>query len=450
LVLITNSQLRGSLAQMESNRFVMTDTGIAVPISPVRQTANFDELVRSGPGTLAGRYLRSMWQPVYHSMDIAAGEAKPLRIMGQRFTLYRGEAGVPHLVDPDCRHRGTTLSAGRVEGDAIRCFYHGWKYDCDGRCVEQPAEESRFADKVRIRTYPVRDYLGLLFAYLGDGEAPEFPLYPEFEHFDGLLEIDSYERRCNYFQNIDNALDHCHLGFVHGSAADTVGDVLGRAIKVKESEWGVTLTFSRASDGKEFISQFGMPNMLQLATLPVDPEIGWLESLFWWVPVDDVSHIQFSLHRVPATGETARRTHERRQARKSEIDLAHQDVAEEILGGRLRLSDVDPKRCDMIRLQDDIALVGQGRVVDRQQDLLGISDVGVAMVRRIWQRELRAFAEGRAPKAWKKTTAIRPAVWGLGGTPEQAAPGSASPQLFDVRPFVEIGVQMKALGGPIV
>jgi 5,5'-dehydrodivanillate O-demethylase len=424
----------------------MTDA--VTSFSATRPNVNFDELVRTGPGTLAGRYLRSLWQPVYHSADIGAGEVKPLRIMGERFTLYRGASGAPHIVDPSCPHRGTMLSAGTVEGDAIRCFYHGWKYDRDGHCIEQPAEESRFADKVRIRSYPARDYLGLVFAHLGGGEPPEFPLPPEFAQFEGLLEIDSYERRCNYFQNIDNAMDHCHLGFVHGAVADTVGEVLGRAIKVKESEWGVTMTFARASDGKVFISQFGMPNMLQLATLPVDPEVGWLESLFWWVPVDDNSHIQFSLHRVPATGETGRRLKAARQARRSQIDLAHQDVAEDVLAGRLRLKDVDAKRCDMIRLQDDIALVGQGRIVDRSRDLLGTSDVALAMIRRLWQRELRAIAEGRSGKAWKKSSAIRPAVWGLGATADEKTSGSV-PEIVDVRPFVEIAAQARALGGAI-
>jgi len=414
-----------------------------------RPAAHFDDIVHTGPGTLAGRYLRSMWQPVYHAIDIAAGQAKPLRIMSQRFTIYRGASGTPHLLDPDCRHRGTTLSAGRVEGEAIRCFYHGWKYDCDGRCIERPAEGSRLPDKLGIRSYPVREYLGLIFAFLGQGEPPEFPPHPEFEHFDGLLEIDSYQRRCNYFQNIDNALDHCHLGFVHGSAAESVGDVLGQAMKVKESDWGVTLTFSRQSDGKAFVSQFGMPNMLQLATLPVDPEIGWLESIFWWVPTDDSSHMQFSLHRVPATGATAQRAHERRQARRHEIDLAHQEVAEQILGGRLRLDEVDIKRCDMIRLQDDVALVGQGRIVDRRQDLLGSSDIGVAMVRRIWQRELRAFAEDRRLKGWNKPAALRPTVWGLGAASGEEMHIATVPQIVDVRPFIEIEMQMKALGGPI-
>jgi 5,5'-dehydrodivanillate O-demethylase len=424
----------------------MTDTDIVATIPRARTSEELDEIIHTGPDTLAGRYLRNMWQPVYHAIDIAPGQAKPLQIMGERFTLYRGVTGTPHLVAPNCAHRGMTLSAGRVEEDAIRCFYHGWKYDCDGRCIEQPAEESRFADKVRIKGYPVREYLGLIFAFLGDREPSEFPLHPEFAHFEGLLEIDSYQRDCNYFQNIDNALDHCHLGFVHGSVADSVGTVLGRAIKVKESDWGITLKFSRQPDGKSFVSQFGMPNMLQLATLPVDSEVGWLESLFWWVPVDDVSHIQFSLHRVPASGETARRIHERRQARRKEIDLAHQLVAKDILCGRMTLNDVDPNRCDVIRLQDDVALVGQGRIVDRAHDLLGTSDVGVAMVRRLWQRDLRAFAEGRGTKAWKKSAAIRPAVWGLGGTPE-ATSGTVTPQIVDVRPYVEIDVQTRALGG---
>src|SRR5262245_1112064 len=191
----------------------MTDTGSATSIGAARQAADFDEIIHTGPGTLAGRYLRSLWQPVYHSTDIAAGQAKPLWIMGERFTLYRGDTGTAHVIGPTCAHRGMMLSAGRVEGDAIRCFYPGWKYGCDGHCVEQPAEESRFADKVRVRSYSVREYLGLVFAYLGEGEPPEFPLHPEFAHFEGLLEIDSYERDCNYFQNIDNALDHCHLGF---------------------------------------------------------------------------------------------------------------------------------------------------------------------------------------------------------------------------------------------
>src|SRR5919202_5128287 len=93
----------------------------------------------TGPGTLAGRFMRRFWQPVYLARELAPGYAKPIKIMSEEFTLYRGEDGAPHVVAFRCAHRGTQLSTGWVEGDCIRCFYHGWKYDGSGQCVEMPA-----------------------------------------------------------------------------------------------------------------------------------------------------------------------------------------------------------------------------------------------------------------------------------------------------------------------
>src|SRR5437879_4991968 len=108
-----------------------------------------DEFAYTGPGMLAGRYLRMFWQPVYVSKELEPGQAVPLHILDEDFTLYRGATGVAHVLDPRCAHRGTQLSTGWVEDDCIRCFYHGWKYDGSGACVEQPAEDSGFAAKVR-------------------------------------------------------------------------------------------------------------------------------------------------------------------------------------------------------------------------------------------------------------------------------------------------------------
>ena len=84
-----------------------------------------DELdfARTGPGTLAGRYLRRFWQPVSRACDLEPGQTKPIQVMSERFTLYRGEDGAPHLVAFRCAHRGTQMSTGWVEGDAIRCLH---------------------------------------------------------------------------------------------------------------------------------------------------------------------------------------------------------------------------------------------------------------------------------------------------------------------------------------
>src|SRR5919202_5832867 len=107
--------------------------------SPSASVPAWEDFVHTGPGTLAGRYLRMFWHPVLRAQDLPAARAKPIRIMGEDLTIYRGESGTPHVVAFRCAHRGTQLSTGWVEGDCIRCFYHGWKYDGSGQCIEMPA-----------------------------------------------------------------------------------------------------------------------------------------------------------------------------------------------------------------------------------------------------------------------------------------------------------------------
>src|SRR4051794_19579048 len=299
------------------------------------------DYANAGPNTAMGKVLRQFWQPVAVTDGLVPGQAIPSRILHEDLTVYLGESGTPYVVASRCAHRGTQLSTGWVEGDCVRCFYHGWKYDASGQCVEMPAEDVSFPAKVRIASYPTREYLGLIWAYLGEGEAPAFPRYAEFEDFDGVIEIDSYVRRCNYFQNLENSLDMCHVGFVHSdNVASFAGIGSGETLPAAEGDWGVVYTATRAN-GEIRINQFGMPNIFHMNALPTDPEIGWQESLFWWVPVDDATHVQFSIHRLPITGETAERICARRQERRATIALAHQDVCEQILAGTLRLRDVD-------------------------------------------------------------------------------------------------------------
>jgi 5,5'-dehydrodivanillate O-demethylase len=80
-----------------------------------------------------------------------------------------------------CPHRGTSLAYGWVEGNCIRCRYHGWTFDGEGKGLDFPAETKTYPTKVALKTYPVREYLGLIFAYLGGGEPPEFTRFPELE-----------------------------------------------------------------------------------------------------------------------------------------------------------------------------------------------------------------------------------------------------------------------------
>jgi 5,5'-dehydrodivanillate O-demethylase len=362
--------------------------------------ASYTDFHHTGPGTLAGRYLRMFWQPVFHSADLKAGRAKPVKIMNVDYTLYRGETGTPHLTEFRCPHRGTQLSAGWVEGDAVRCRYHGWKFDQAGQCVQQPAEPKPFASRVKIRTYPCQDYLGLVFAYLGEGEAPPFPRYPTFEKFEGILEHDSYVRGCNYFNNIDNAGDHAHSGFAHRNnpgSFDGFND--SPVMDAKESNWGITI-ISRWP-GQVRMSQYGMPNVYNHKAQPTDPTMAiFREFMAWWVPIDDESHWQFTVARVEMTPEKAREYLERREKRLAKRTHGSMELALKVLRGEIEQDSVTPESTDFVRFQDDVVQVGQGVIADHNHEILGASDRTIVVRRRIWARELQALAEGRPLKQW--------------------------------------------------
>jgi 5,5'-dehydrodivanillate O-demethylase len=362
------------------------------------------DFVHTGPGTLAGRYMRMFWQPVYRAQDLAPGRAVPLRIMSEDFTLYRGEGGTPFVVGPRCAHRRTQLSVGWVEGDCIRCLYHGWKYDGAGQCVEQPAEDESFARKVRIAGYPTREYLGLIFAYLGEGPPPELPRFPELEA-EGVLEIESFVRACNYFGDLDNACDPLHVTFVHqGSRIDVNRAIDMRNIMAEESVFGVTMKIRRTAEGGGLrLNLFGMPNIALLRLPPTDPaESLWREFASWRVPVDDEHYISFNLNLIHLAGAEADRFRLQRARMLAGAPPSTMEMAAQVLAGKAVIEDFRDQVPDIVRLQDDVVLTAQGAVPARDNECLGRSDVGVVLLRRIWQRELETLASGGTPKRWSR------------------------------------------------
>ncbi len=235
----------------------------------------FEDLISTGPGSLAGKFMRRFWHPIHRAEELLPGQAKPIQIMSERFTLYRGDSGTPHVVDFRCPHRGTQLSAGWVEGDSIRCMYHGWCFNAEGQCTEQPAEEKSFAAKIRIRSYPTREYLGLIFAYFGEGAAPAFPRYRHMEE-DGVLEVLSTEIwPCNFFQRIDNNGDTYHVPFVHRGAYSASSDNNRSGlpdISKEESPWGTT-GYASFAQGWRNVFQFFMPNVYAFRNPSPEPRM---------------------------------------------------------------------------------------------------------------------------------------------------------------------------------
>lgn len=374
---------------------------------------DFTDFVHTGPGTPAGRFMRSFWQPVYVAKDLQSGVAKPIKIMNEDFTLYRGESGRPYVVDFRCAHRQTQLSAGWVEEDCVRCFYHGWKYDGSGQCVEIPGEDESVASKVQIKSHPVQEYLGLVFVYLGEGEPPSMPRYPECEGPGILDALTKGIWPCNYFSQLDNAGDPIHIPFTHKEARKRAGiQTPIFRISPEETEYGIKYT-STSAEGKKVIRHFFMPNIVQLITnlrhdgilLEDSPSGGAImPRLVWQVPVDDQSFTAFVVTYIPLTGEKAEKFWELRRQAQHDDGPSPQELGAAILAGRQQIRDVKvPDVYKLIQVEDYVAQVGQGPTPDHSRDRLCRNDIGVVLLRKIWERELRNLVEGRVPKSWRRT-----------------------------------------------
>ncbi len=374
-----------------------------------RKKVSEKDIGRTGPGTLAGRYLRSFWQPVLHAADLRAGRTRLLRVMSEDFALYRGQDGAVRLTQPRCPHRGMLLTAGTIEADGLRCFYHGWKFDGGGQCVEQPAEPKPFCEKISLRTYPTQERFGLIFAYLGEGEPPAFPRYPMFEDDGIFTHTDSYVRPANFFNNLENVQDKSHLAYTHAHVTGTWNNYAdGPRIVCEETSWGLKSSGIRPS-GKRQVSYFGMPNIVHGRGPKNDPEVDYREFVGWWVPIDDERHTQFTVVIVRGkTKEEFERYRERQREMGKHRDLDREAVMHAVLAGDVGIDEVDQSRVHLLFLQDDVAQAGCGLIHERPPEHLGRSDVGVIAVRKMWARELRAFANNQPLTEWRYDPAFQP------------------------------------------
>jgi len=140
------------------------DTGTGYTRKPSTYNAAWTEVCRGKP---MGELLRRYWHPIGLVTD-AGATPRAVRVLGEDLVLFRDGRGQMGLVEARCCHRGTTLYYGRVEERGIRCCYHGWLFDTQGRCLEQPCEPEGGLKRDRVRQpwYPVEERYGLIFVYM--------------------------------------------------------------------------------------------------------------------------------------------------------------------------------------------------------------------------------------------------------------------------------------------
>ena len=139
-------------------------------------------LTRVGPGTVLGEMMREYWIPAALSSELVA-DGPPVRLvlLGEKLIAFRDSDGRVGIMDHRCPHRCASLFYGRNEESGIRCIYHGWKFDVEGNCLDQPnlPEHQVFKHKVKAKAYRTYERNGLVWVYMG--ARAETPPLPGFE-----------------------------------------------------------------------------------------------------------------------------------------------------------------------------------------------------------------------------------------------------------------------------
>ncbi len=299
------------------------------------------ELTRVGPGTPCGEYLRRFWQPVVLGSELG-DLPRRVRILGEDLVAYRDRSGSIGLLELHCPHRGTSLEFGLIGERGIRCCYHGWLFDCDGAILETPGEpaDSTLKDRLFHGAYPVHEFAGLVFAYMGPPDKqPPFPV------------LDTYDLRgyrlaaraptlweCNWLQVKENSMDPAHLAFLH-----TLPGSEGFTEDLKElGEWdwvetpvGMVYIDTRRQGDRVWVrvADFILPNIHQFPP-NADPmalrnSINRPQATTWAVPLDDTHTMQIGYYRTPegkeprrgsGFGQDASRSYEERQRVPGDYD----------------------------------------------------------------------------------------------------------------------------------
>jgi phenylpropionate dioxygenase-like ring-hydroxylating dioxygenase large terminal subunit len=181
--------------------------------------------MRRPVGGLA-RGLPNHWFPILGSSELGT-TPKKLKRFGEDLVLWRDAKGKVHLFQDRCPHRGSSLSLGKIRGEQLSCAYHGWTFDTSGACVDIPTGEGlgeRLAglkQRAHLKSYPVEDRAGYLWAFYGDAEhiTPLTVVPYELEDERWCVYRQEYSWNTSWLNILDNILDPLHALFVHVGVA---------------------------------------------------------------------------------------------------------------------------------------------------------------------------------------------------------------------------------------
>jgi vanillate O-demethylase monooxygenase subunit len=171
-------------------------------------------------------FLRNQWYIAAEAREVGR---EPLGriILDEPVVLYRKTNGTPVALEDRCCHRRAPLHKGRIEGDAIRCGYHGFLYDGGGACIQIPGQV-QVPPGARVRSYPVCERHRWVWIWTGEPALADPALIPGLDENDDpawVTTSDYLHVRASYLLLVDNLLDLSHLAFVHSGTIGSAGDL---------------------------------------------------------------------------------------------------------------------------------------------------------------------------------------------------------------------------------
>jgi phenylpropionate dioxygenase-like ring-hydroxylating dioxygenase large terminal subunit len=354
---------------------------------------SWDQVVRVGPGTLGGNYLRCFWWPV-----ALADEVKdipvPVKVLGEELVLFRDLSGELALLGAYCSHRRASLEYGIIQADGIRCAYHGWCYDRRGRVVDRPAEPIKTAPNIQHPWYPARELGGFIFGYFGkDKDSP--PPLPRYDVLvqDGYRVVERGDSEngkaynCNWLQGVENTTDTTHLTYLHRIYEKCP------AFKPVEGDYGVKLYILEPRTKPNHVALRKRCTVLPTinrktrelgAKNPGDRQVT-LQQAIWIVPIDDTHCEEMRLTVYPEKPKE-RRYH------GEYWDLARQrqrQPHDRRFFGEIRGN---------VPLEDKAMVESQGAIVDRTLEHPGYGDRAILLLRKMIRDGIAEVANGGAPR----------------------------------------------------
>jgi len=353
------------------------------------------ELTHVEKGSACGEYLRRFWQPICLSEQLGELPHR-VRLFGEDLVAFRSKSGEVGILDLHCSHRGSSLEFGIVEEQGIRCCYHSWLFAPNGTILETPGDppESRLRHTMCHGAYPVHEYKGLVFAYMGPPDKmPEFPIFDTYDIPDDRLVPYYITYPCNWLQVQENVMDPAHGVFLHTRISFTqFADAWGElpVMDFQKTPTGMIYITSRRWGDNVWIrsNDIILGNQAQVGHIWEDGQEpkGYVRSGItrWTTPIDNTTcRIIGWRHFHP--NQDPRDIANEAECGIESVDFYGQGPGESYAERQKVPGDFD-------------AQVSQRPIANHRLEHLTATDKGVNMLRQILRREIRKVAKGEDPQ----------------------------------------------------